>query len=678
MTDIVPTQRIQQLREKIREYDYQYYSLDNPTITDAEYDLLFRELNDLEQTHPALITTDSPTQRVGTKPDQGFSEVSHELPMLSLDNVFSAAEMRDFNRRVCGHLAYADNRQIEYCAEPKFDGVAVSLLYRDGKLVRAATRGDGSTGEDITQNVRTIKAIPLRLRGQAPETLEVRGEIYIKKDDFSSLNQQAGKEGKKIFANPRNAAAGSLRQLDPTITAQRPLSFFCYGIGSVSARQFASSQQQIFRKLKQMGLPVCVLVDMAKGVDACIRFYEKVLAQRDQLSYEIDGVVFKVNDLNQQSQVGMLSRAPRWAIAYKFPAQERSTVIKDVQFQVGRTGVLTPVAKVEPVQVSGVMVSNITLHNMDEIRRKDIRINDTVIVRRAGEVIPQVVKTVIEKRTKRTKIVHLPTICPEEGCGGKIVQSDDKVAAYCDNTWGCKAQRKAAIEHFTSRLAMNIKGLGESQIAQFLDQGFLSNASDIYTLETRKEELAALKGFAEKSIENLLATIENSKAVTLDKFIYALGIHEVGEHVAKMLAQKFRHIQALRDAGIEELETVRDIGKISAEHIRAFFDHQKNTALLDNLLKHVRIQVVAEIDDRLAGNSYVLTGTLLSMSRSEAKQRLEALGASVGSTVSAKTSALIAGDKPGSKHKKAQALKIDVLDEDEFLRLLEGDINECQ
>ena len=671
MTEHSSVRRATQLREQIREHDYRYYALDDPTISDAEYDVLFHELRELEKEHPHLITSDSPTQRVGAKVDQGFSEVKHRLPMLSLDNVFSAGDMIDFHRRICGLLELDPEYAVEYCAEPKFDGVAISILYQNGALIQAVTRGDGSSGENVTQNIRTVKVIPLQLRGSVPASLEIRGEVYIKKHDFERLNRQAEKAGGKIFVNPRNAAAGSLRQLDPKITAQRPLSFFCYGMAYVDDQGFADSQSQVFVQLKRLGLPVCALTETVSGADGCIRFYQNLLAQREQLPYEIDGAVFKVNNFVQQTQLGILSRAPRWAIAYKFPAQECTTVVEGIKFQVGRTGALTPVAEVTPVHVGGVTVSRISLHNMDEIARKDIRVKDTVVIRRAGDVIPQVVKVIHEKRPKRTRKVRLPTVCPAPDCGGQIIQDKEKAAAYCDNTWGCKAQRKAAIEHFASRLAMNIKGLGSRLIEQFLEQGVLTDASDLYVLKNKKEQLVAFEGLGEKSVEKLFAAIHKTKKVSLERFIYALGIHEVGENAAKMLARQFSDFNKLRKASLEDLQQVRDIGDISARHIKAFFEHENNISLVNKLLEQIKIQAPTLSEDRLVGHVYVLTGTLSSMPRTEAKRRLESLGASVSSTVSVKTTAVIIGDKPGSKYEKAKRLNRKILDEEHFLRMLD-------
>ena len=666
---IPPRERIARLREQIQEHDVRYYTLDDPVLSDREYDDLFCELRRLEELHPDLIVPDSPTQRVGAKPAEGFSKVEHTTPMLSLDNVFDEGDLHSFDRRVRERLS--DDDSVEYCAEPKFDGIAVSLVYRNGLLDRAATRGDGFTGEDITRNVRTIRAVPLRL-DRAPPLLEVRGEVYMTKKNFIELNRRAEKEGDRTFANSRNAAAGSLRQLDPAVTAERSLSFFCYGAGGDDGVDFLKSQYEALKQVKRFGVPVSPLVRIVKGVDGCVGFHRDVLERRDRLDYEVDGVVFKVNAVQQQEQVGTLSRSPRWAVAYKFPAQERTTKIRNVEFQVGRTGALTPVAKVEPVYVGGVTVSNVSLHNMDEIRRKDIRIGDTVVVRRAGDVIPQVVKVVVGKRGRKTKKIKLPAVCPVPGCGGKVVQPEDQVAVYCENTRGCQAQRKAAIGHFASRLAMDIDGLGDKLIAQFLEQRLIQDAGDLYELHNHREKLTALEKFGEKSAGNLLAALEKSRKVSLRRFIYALGIRDVGEAAAKSLAAYFGSLQRFRDADLEDLKAVPDIGDVSAERIRGFFEHPRNVEFLEKLTKHLDIEVPAVTESRLEGQVYVLTGSLKAMPRKAAKWRLEALGAQVSDNVSTKTTAVIAGDKPGSKLDKAKDAGITIFDEKAFLRLLSG------
>ncbi len=674
-----PKQRIDELRRKINRSNYQYYVLNEPLIADYEYDQLFRELSDLEKAHPELITEDSPTQRIGAKPLSKFKKVRYESRMLSLDNVYNDDEMCAFDRRAKKNLGI--NEDIEYCIEPKFDGMAISLQYREGVLARGVTRGDSVVGEDVTQNIRTIRAIPLRLELPAmktlPPLLEVRGEVYMSKLGFAKLNRQIEEACGKPFANPRNAAAGSLRQLDPAIATTRPLSFFCYGgVDSDNAAAWENyfsgltSQFSVLQKIKASGIPVSALIKVVKGIDGCLHYYREILNVRDTLDYEIDGVVFKVNRLVQQKKLGELSRSPRWAVAYKFPAQERTTTVKDVVFRVGRTGVLTPVAKVEPVYVGGVNVSNISLHNMDEVQRKDIRIGDTIFIRRAGDVIPQVVKVIHERRPRSVRKVHLPKICPAPGCGGKIVVSKAKAKAVCDNTWGCAAQRKEAIKHFASRLAMNIEGLGEKTIAHFLKESIINDAGDLYTLETCRGKLIRLEGFGEKSSDNLLASINKSRHVPLARFLYALGIHEIGEAAAKSLADYFSDFDQLRKADVEALTRVPDIGEVSAQHIHAFFRHHKNNVLLNKLLRHITFAQAIEEDDSLAGRTYVISGALDTFSRKKAKEQLQLRGARVSNSISDKTTALIVGSQPGSKLAQAQRKRIPILDEAALLELI--------
>ncbi len=673
--------RIKQLRREIEQHDHRYYILDDPTIGDTEYDALFRQLQALEEKHPELITPASPTQRVGGEPAQKFEPITHLLPMLSLDNVFDGAEMEAFDRRVRERLAAegledADGGEngVEYCAEPKFDGVAVSILYRDGRLERAATRGDGYTGEGITQNVRTIKAVPLVLHDDdPPPLLEVRGEVYIGKDGFKQLNRRAARAGGKTFANPRNAAAGSLRQLDPRITAKRPLSFFCYGVGKVTGA-LADTHKGVCDCLKRFGLPVCSEINVVTGAQQCIKFYRKLRDKRDRLAYEVDGVVFKVNDLDWQRRLGELSRAPRWAAAYKFPAHECTTTVQKIIFQVGRTGALTPLARLAPVSVGGVTVSNVSLHNMDEIKRKDVRVGDTIVLRRAGDVIPQVIKVVKEKRAPRARRkVPAPAECPE--CGGKVVrESEDKVILYCVNTWGCPAQRKAALEHFASRGAMDIEGLGEKLVARLLEEKLIEDAGDIYALHKSKERIAAIDGLGEKSADNLIAAIDKSKDVPFERFIYALGIPEVGETVARSLTLYFKTLKELERADEDALKNVPEIGDVVAQRIREFFANDGYRRVLAKLRRHVRPKAPAGgvRGTPLAGQVYVLTGTLSSLSRNEAKGKLLMLGAKVASAVSRNTTSVVAGANSGSKLDKARELGVEILDEDKFLQRLES------
>ena len=670
--------RIEVLRREIEQHDRRYYIDDDPVITDAEYDALFQELKELEQFHPNLITPHSPTQRVAGQPAEKFDQVKHLLPMLSIDNVFDEAELRAFDQRICNRLAREgieivatnDGTGIGYCAEPKFDGVAVSILYRQGRLERAATRGNGSVGEDITQNVRTIKSVPLTLDVDMPPTLlEVRGEIYISKRNFEKLNRQADRDGDKLFANPRNAAAGSLRQLDSRITTKRPLSFFCYGVGEVES-ELPDTHKGILEYLTALGLPVCSEVSVVDDFRQCVKFYNKMVKKRDSLPYEMDGVVFKVNKIDWQRSLGELSRAPRWAIAYKFPAHECTTTVKEIFFQVGRTGAVTPLARLAPVRVGGVTVSSVSLHNMDEVRRKDIRVGDTIVLHRAGDVIPQIIKVIKDKRPSPIpSAVSDPVKCPK--CGGKVVRGgESKAILYCTNTWGCSAQRKATIEHFVSRSAMDIEGFGGKLVECLLEENLIKDAGDIYELHKKRDKIAALKGLGEKSVNNLLEAIEKSKDIPLERFIYALGIPEVGETVARALASHFKTLEALEGADVETLKCIIGVGDIIAQHIYNFFTDKKYQCMLGKLRRHVRLQSpkVNLQDAPFAGQIYVLTGNLSSMKRDEAKRRLIRLGAQVASSVSLKTTIVVAGDNSGSKLNRARELGIKVLNEDAFLK----------
>ena len=666
---------VKKLRREIEEHDRRYYILDDPLVSDAEYDALFRELRELEERHPELIAPDSPTQRVSGEPMEKFVSAEHRFPMLSLDNVFEEAEMTAFDLRVRKRLANErvaeESDAVAYCTEPKFDGVAVSLLYRNGRLERAATRGDGLVGENVTQNVRTIKAVPLTLRGDNPPAeLEVRGEVYISRCGFRKLNEQAGRDGGKVFANPRNAAAGSLRQLDPRITAKRPLLFFCYG--AAPASELSDTQKGLLDRLVELGLPVCPEVGMIEGVGRCGEFYRKMLDRRDALPYEMDGVVFKVNRIDWQRRLGELSRAPRWAVAYKFPAHEMTTTVRDVVFRVGRTGVLTPIARLAPVEIGGVTVGSVSLHNMDEIGRKDVRIGDAVIVRRAGDVIPQVIKVVKARRPKPApKKVRAPADCPE--CGGKVAHREaDANVLYCTSAWSCPAQRKAAIRHFASRGAMDIEGLGEKVVARLLEEGLIEDSGDIYRLHEKKERIAALDGFGKKSADNLISAIDRSRTVPLERFIYALGIPEVGETTAGSLALRFKTLDGLERADEEALKAVPDVGDVVALRLREFFSDEGHRGILDKLRAgvHLKAPAGATGEAPLTGRIYVLTGTLPSMTRDEARRRLTMLGARVAPAVSRNTTAVIAGEGSGSKLDRARELGIEVLDEDALLRLL--------
>jgi len=666
---VTPEQRAEKLREQIRYHNYRYYVLDDPEIPDAEYDRLLRELQQLEQKHPELITPDSPTQRVGAQPLSAFGEVRHEVPMLSLDNAFSDEELGEFDRRVRERLGVD---AVDYTAEPKLDGVAVSLLYEDGRLVRGATRGDGSTGEDVTQNVRTIQSVPLRLRGKGyPQRLEVRGEVFISHDGFRRLNERAASEGQKAFANPRNAAAGSLRQLDPRVTAQRPLEIYCYGVGVVAGGKLPDRHSGVLKQLRDWGLRVYSGIERVHGLTGCVKYYGKLERQRGSLAFDIDGVVFKVDRLDEQRRLGFVARAPRWAVARKFPAQEELTRVLDIDVQVGRTGAITPVARLEPVFVGGVTVTNATLHNEDEVRRKDVRIGDTVIVRRAGDVIPEVVSVIAERRPRKAKEFVMPERCPV--CGADIERVEGEAVARCTGGLYCEAQRKQAIRHFASRRAMDIEGLGDKLVEQLVDLKLVDDVAGLYALDA--ETLAGLERMGEKSAANLIAALEKSKHTTLDRFLYALGIREVGDATARALAHAFGELEELMGASAQELEAVRDIGPVVAQHIVHFFEQAHNRDVIRRLLKAgVNWPAVKRARRQpLEGNTYVLTGTLSSMTREQAKEELQALGATVSGSVSGKTTAVIAGEKAGSKLAKAEKLGIPVLFEHDLLRLLGGD-----
>jgi DNA ligase (NAD+) len=662
-------QQIEQLRKQINEHNYQYYVLDDPLITDSEYDRLFRQLQQLEKDHPEYLTPDSPTQRIGAAPLAEFSQVTHHIPMLSLDNAFDDTEFTAFYRRVLERL---NTPEIEYACEPKLDGLAVSLHYEDGHLVRAATRGDGYIGEDITQNVRTIRAIPLQLRGNDyPSLLEIRGEVFMPKSSFNALNERASQAGEKLFANPRNAAAGSLRQLDSNITAERHLSFYCYGLGAVAWEPWPwQTHSETLAQLKQWGIRVNELSQVAKSFEECCQYYQSLMQQRASLSYDIDGVVFKVNSYALQQTLGFVSRAPRWAVAYKFPAEEEMTELLDVDFQVGRTGTLTPVARLKPVFVGGATVSNATLHNMDEIARKDIKIGDTVIVRRAGDVIPEVVSAILSRRPSDARDIVLPLKCPV--CDSEVLRVAGEAAARCTGGLVCSAQRKEGIKHFAGRKAMDIEGLGDKLIEQLVQVNLLHTVADIYQLDVLK--LASLDRMAMKSAQNVMDAIEKSKSTTLAKFIYALGIREVGEATAKSLAKELGSLEAVQQASEEALQEIADIGPIVAAHIHHFFQQPHNVDVVQALLKagiHWPQEVKGEQSQSLQGKTYVLTGTLQRMTREQAKERLEAKGATVSGSVSKQTTAVIAGAAAGSKLTKAEQLGVAILGEEDLLKLLD-------
>lgn len=663
------TKRIDELRKQLEKYSYAYYVEDNPLVPDAEYDRLFHELEQLEKEYPSLVTPDSPTQRVGVTPITEFAQVKHEIPMLSLNNVFSEEELLAFDKRI--HERLHDDHPIEYVCEPKLDGLAVSVIYEDGILVQAATRGDGEIGEDVTHNIKTIRNLPLKLIGEHyPKILEVRGEVCMSRKSFEQLNLLAEKEGKKAFANPRNAAAGSVRQLDSKITATRHLAMFCYEIGKTEGAKTTHQHSETLHYLESLQLPIIPHANIVKGIDGCLAYYKKMLARRDSLPYEIDGLVYKVNNIELQKKLGFVSRAPRWAIAHKFPAEEELTQINAVDFQVGRTGSLTPVARLTPIKVAGAVISNATLHNMDEITRKDIRLGDTVIIRRAGDVIPEVVSVVQERRPPHAKKISLPTHCPV--CHSKIEQIEGEAVARCSAGLYCPAQRKEAIKHFASRRAMNIEGLGERLVDQLVEQKLVNRVDDLYQLTL--EQLSNLERMGEKSAQNLLDALEQSKHTTLPKFLYALGIREVGEVTAKSLALAFKEIDKLKLATLDDLQAIMDIGPVVAEHIYNFFHEKHNLEVIDSLLKAgIKWEKITTQTDKnlpLTGYSIVLTGTLSSMTREEAKEKLENLGAKIVESVSKKTTLVVVGENPGSKFTKAQQLGIKIVDEEEMRKMI--------
>ncbi|HGT2361849.1 TPA: NAD-dependent DNA ligase LigA [Yersinia enterocolitica] len=663
-------QQINQLRTSLRHHEHLYHVLDAPEIPDAEYDRLMQQLRELEAQHPELITNDSPTQRVGAAPLDTFEQVKHEVPMLSLDNVFDEESYLAFDKRVHDRLKRAD--PLTFCCELKLDGLAVSLLYEDGELVRAATRGDGTTGENITANVRTIRAIPLRLQGdKLPRRVEVRGEVFMPLAGFEQLNDEARRKGGKVFANPRNAAAGSLRQLDPRITAKRPLTFFCYGVGLLEGGELPRSHIQRLMQFKAWGLPVSDRVKLCTGSEQVITFYRQVEQDRGGLGFDIDGVVIKVDSLDLQEQLGFVARAPRWATAFKFPAQEQITQVREVEFQVGRTGAITPVARLEPVQVAGVIVSNATLHNADEIERLGLRIGDTVIVRRAGDVIPQVVGVVMDQRPQDAKEITFPEHCPM--CGSDIERVEGEAVARCTGGLFCAAQRKEALKHFVSRRALDVDGMGDKIIEQLVEKQYVENPADLFTLTAGK--LTGLYRMGPKSAQNLIVALEKAKQTTFARFLYALGIREVGEATAANLAAHFRNLENLRAADIEALKSVPDVGEVVARHVVNFLGEEHNQKVIEALEKVITWpepqQIIAEeIDSPFAGKTVVLTGSLTILSRDEAKDRLAALGAKVSGSVSKKTDLVIAGEAAGSKLAKAQELGITVIDEAEMIRLL--------
>lgn len=663
--------QISVLKTQLNQANHAYYVMDDPSLPDVEYDRLFHELKDLEAQFPNELTNDSPTQRVGATPLAQFEQVTHTVAMLSLDNAFDDQDMTDFNRRIQDRLKTEDD--IMFCCEPKLDGIAVSLLYHDGVLVQAATRGDGNVGENITQNIRTVPSIPLKLLGDNhPPILEVRGEVYMPKKGFNAFNDNARKNDEKLFVNPRNAAAGSLRQLDSKITAARPLEFCCYSLGHVEGDDLPDQHSQILQQFSEWGFLTNPEMRVVNGVQGCLDYYENLAEKRNGLAYEIDGIVFKVDAINLQQKLGFVSRAPRWAIARKFPAQEEMTLLEDVEFQVGRTGAITPVARLTPIFVGGVTVSNATLHNMDEVERLDARVGDTVVIRRAGDVIPQVVKVVLEKRPENAQKITMLKTCPV--CESHIEKVEGEAVARCSGGLVCAAQRKEAIKHFASRKAMDIDGLGDKIVEQLVDENKIQSFLDLYNL--KHETLSNLERLGDKSAQNLLASIESSKKTTLAKFLYSLGIREVGVATAQNLANHFLDIRSLVKADYDALIEVDDVGPIVAKYILSFFSEPHNQVIIDGLLQvGIEWPVIEKksLDELpLAGLTYVVTGTLSQMGRDQAKTYLTELGAKVAGSVSAKTHALVAGEKAGSKLSKAQDLGVEILDEPAFIELLKS------
>lgn len=664
--------QVKALHDALNEHNHRYYVLDDPSVSDAEYDALFHELKSLEQDHPELLSEDSPTQRVGAAPLAQFESVVHALPMLSLGNAFSAEDLADFDRQVSERLDSSE--EVTYVAEPKLDGLAVSLRYEHGNLVQGATRGDGTTGENVTTNLKTIRSIPLKLRGnKVPEVLEVRGEVFMTHAAFKANNERLEADGQKLFVNPRNAAAGGLRQLDSKKTAERQLSIYCYGLGEVVGGTAPDSHYELFAWLQNLGLPTNAEVKRCVGHKACYQYYENLAKKREKLAYDIDGVVFKVDELRLQRELGQRSRAPRWAVAQKFPAEEATTVLQSVDWQVGRTGALTPVARLEPVFVGGVTVTNATLHNIDEIERKDVRVKDTVVVRRAGDVIPEVARVVLELRKKGLRKTKLPTACPV--CNSAVVRADGDVVARCSGGLAhCGAQQRESIKHFASRRAMDIDGLGDKLVEQLADAELIANYADIYKLDV--ESVAQLPRLAQKSAQNLINAIEASKQTTLGRFVFALGVREVGETTAASLANHFKTLDAIMSASDEALQAVDDVGPVAAASVYEFFQNEVCVAVVMSMIDAgvsypaIEDHGNSEVEQSLAGNTYVLTGTLADMTRDEAKALLQQLGAKVSGSVSKKTTALIAGEKAGSKLTKAEDLGVPVLDDAGLKKLL--------
>lgn len=662
-------QRVERLRAEIERHNRLYHVLDSPEIPDGAYDRLMAELRALEQQHPELVVPESPTQRVGGSPVPEFAEVRHRLPMLSLDNAFAREDVEAFDRRVRERLE--TDTQIDYACEPKLDGLAVSLTYRDGLLALGATRGDGTIGEDVTHNIRTIPTVPLKLAGRGwPDLLEVRGEVFMSRAGFEEMNRRASEKGEKKFVNPRNAAAGSLRQLDPRLTASRPLEIYFYGAGIVEGKSLPGLHSEILKVLRGWGLRTSPETRAVTGVEGLLKYYEDIGRRRSSLRYQIDGVVYKVDSIEQQRRLGFVARAPRWAIAHKFPAEEEMTTVRAIEWQVGRTGTLTPVARLKPVFVGGVTVSNATLHNIDELRRKDVRVGDTVIIRRAGDVIPEVVRVIVEKRPSKSAPVRLPQKCPV--CGSAVGREEGEAVARCTGALTCPAQLKESLRHFASRRALDIEGLGTKLIDQLVNAGLVRNPADLFKLTA--EQLASLERMGDRSAANVVESLDHSKQTTFARFLHALGIRDVGETTAEALAQHFGSLDALRSSPAEAIEEVPDVGPVTAGHVHAFFADPRNAKVIDKLIKHgVRwpaVQRSAVRNSPLSGKTIVLTGKLSTMSRDEAGDYIRKLGGKVAGSVSKNTDYVVVGDDAGSKLKKATQLGVKVLEEDEFLKLI--------
>ncbi|HEY2682551.1 MAG TPA: NAD-dependent DNA ligase LigA [Steroidobacteraceae bacterium] len=663
-----PSGRAAELRTLLHHYNYRYHALDDPEVPDAEYDRLMVELKNLEAQHPELVTPDSPTQRVGAPPVAAFGTVKHRLPMLSLDNAFSDEEVRAFDERVRERLGESELK-VRYSAEPKLDGLAVSARYENGTFVQGATRGDGETGEDITVNLRTIDALPLKLRGEVPPMLEVRGEVFLPIAQFKRTNEEAVACGEKAFINPRNAAAGALRQLDPSKTRARKLDMFVYGMGVVEGGSLPGTHSAILKQLRTWGFKICPQSQVVDSVEGCLAYYREIGAARASLPYQIDGVVYKVDDLEQQRRLGFVSRAPRWAIAHKFPAEEALSVVRGIEFQVGRTGALTPVARLEPTFVGGVTVSNATLHNIDELTRKDVRIGDTVVIRRAGDVIPEVARVVPERRPAGAQLTELPSHCPV--CGSPVVREADQAVARCTGGRTCAAQRREELRHFASRRALDIQGLGDKLVEQLVEKDWVKSPADLFSLGV--EKLAELDRMGEKSAQKLANAIIAAKGTTLARFLYALGIRDVGEATAQALALYFREMPALRRASADEIQRVPDVGPVVAGNVAAYFKDVDNSIIVDKLLAagiHWPEVVPPVTHGEFTAKTFVLTGTLSAMTREEASEAIVSLGGKVSGSVSKKTSYVVAGAEAGSKLAKAEQLGVPVLDEAGFLKLI--------